>query len=360
MKVRKTRRIMVGGVPIGGGAPIVVQSMTNTDTRNIQATLEQIQALEGKGCELVRAAVPDMEAARALKGIIAESPLPVIADIHFDYRLALAALEAGAVKLRINPGNIGSAEKVRTIVRAAKEHKAVIRIGANAGSLSQEALTAAGGDIPQAMIISVEEQLRILLAEGFEEIVVSLKSSDVLETVEACSLFASRWDFPQHLGVTEAGVGSSGRIKSAVGLGILLNQGIGDTIRVSLTGDPATEVTTAYEILKALHLRQRGPVLVSCPTCGRCQIDLTKIAQAVEEEVRDLPDPLHLAVMGCVVNGPGEASRADLGLAGGKGQGIIFRHGKVLRRVGEEDLLPAFFSELRELTTKKKEEAEGS
>ncbi|HEY8343958.1 MAG TPA: flavodoxin-dependent (E)-4-hydroxy-3-methylbut-2-enyl-diphosphate synthase [Bacillota bacterium] len=360
MKVKKTRRIMVGKTPIGGGAPIAVQSMTNTDTRNIQATLQQIMALKAKGCELVRVAVPDMAAARALKGIIAESPLPVIADIHFDYRLALAALESGVVKLRINPGNIGSAEKVRAIVRAAKDHQAAIRIGANAGSLSPEALSAAAGNIPQAMLLSVEEQLRILLAEDFENIIVSLKSSDVLETVEACRLFASRWDFPQHLGITEAGTGSSGVIRSAVGLGILLSEGIGDTIRVSLTGDPTAEVTAAYEILKALRLRQRGPVLISCPTCGRCQIDLARIAQAVEEEVKDLPDPLHLAVMGCVVNGPGEASRADLGLAGGKGQGIIFRHGKVLRRVDEGELLPAFFSELQKLTAEKREEAEGS
>lgn len=349
-----TRRIEVGAVVIGDNAPVVVQSMTNTDTRDYNATLAQIDALAQAGCELVRVAVPDQKAAAALKKIVARSPLPVVADIHFDYRLALAALEAGVAKLRINPGNIGGPQRVKTVAREAEACGAAMRIGVNAGSLPRKLLAENEGDIVKTMLAAVEEQIRLLTEQGFERIVVSLKSSSVLETVQACREFAVRWEFPQHLGITEAGAGRSGLIKSAVGLGVLLEEGIGDTIRVSLTGDPVQEVTAAYEILKALNLRERGPVIVSCPTCGRCEIDLERLVQEVEKETRDLTQPLHLAVMGCMVNGPGEAHRADLGLAGGKGAGVIFRRGKVIRRESEENLLSAFFAELDKLLSEKK------
>ncbi len=348
-----TRQVKVGKLTIGGEAPVVVQSMTNTDTRDVEATLEQIGRLAKAGCELVRVAVPDQAAAQALQKIVKYSSLPVVADIHFDYRLALAAIDAGVTKLRINPGNIGSPERVRLIVHAAQTNKVAIRVGVNAGSLHRRHLEKAGGEIVQAMLLGAEEQIRLLTAEGFDQIVVSLKSSDVMQTVQACKEFAARWDFPLHLGVTEAGTGWRGAVKSAVGLGILLNQGIGDTIRISLTGDPVKEVTSAYEILKALHLRERGPVIISCPTCGRCQIELEKIVEAVEELAYEIPYPLHLAVMGCVVNGPGEASRADLGIAGGKGEGLIFREGKILRKEKEENLLSAFKEELNSLIVEK-------
>lgn len=348
-----TREVKIGKLMVGGGNPVIVQSMTNTDTRDVEATLGQIQRLAKAGCELVRVAVPDQEAAKALEKIVKNSSLPVVADIHFDYRLALAAIEAGVVKLRINPGNIGSSERVQTIVHAAQAHKVAIRVGVNAGSLHRRHLEQARGDIVQAMLLGAEEQIRLLTAEGFDQIVVSLKSSDVIQTVQACRQFAARWDFPLHLGVTEAGASWRGAIRSAVGLGILLHQGIGDTIRVSLTGDPVKEVMAAYEILKALHLRERGPVIISCPTCGRCQIELEKLVEAVEELASGIPYPLHLAVMGCVVNGPGEASRADLGIAGGKGEGLIFREGRILRKEKEENLISAFKEELSSLITEK-------
>lgn len=350
---KKTRPVRVGNLVIGGGAPIVVQSMTNTDTRAVAATLAQIEALAAAGCELIRVAVPDQEAAVKLKEIVRHAKLPVVADIHFDYRLALAAIEAGVAKIRLNPGNIGGPDRVRTVVRAAKANGVALRIGANAGSLHRDYLARYQGDVVQAMLASVEDQLALVTADGFDQIVVSLKSSDVVETIEVNQAFAERWDFPLHLGVTEAGIRWRGTIKSAVGLGILLNQGIGDTIRVSLTGDPRHEVTAAYEILKALRLRERGPVVVACPTCGRCQIGLEQLVEGVEELVRDLPYPLHLAVMGCVVNGPGEAARADLGIAGGKEAGLIFRNGEILRKEKQARLLPAFAEELAQLIREK-------
>ena len=354
MKVRKNpRQVQVGNLVIGGGSPVVVQSMTNTDTSDIAATLHQIQELAAVGCELIRVAVPDREAAEALRKIVRNSPLPVAADIHFDYRLALAAIDAGVAKLRINPGNIGSTDRVKTIVQAARTNKVALRVGVNAGSLHRRYLEKTDGDIVPAMLLSAEDQLRLVTEEGCEQVVVSLKSSDVLETIRVCTEFSSKWDFPLHLGVTEAGSRWRGTIRSAVGLGILLHQGIGDTIRVSLTGDPVNEVTAAYEILKALQLREKGPVVISCPTCGRCQLQLEKLVAEVENMVRDLPYPLHLAVMGCVVNGPGEASRADLGLAGGKGEGLIFREGKILRKEKEDRLLPAFTEELKKLIAEK-------
>ena len=352
-KKRNTRPVKVGRLIIGGGHPVVVQSMTNTDTRNIDATLNQIYDLAAVGCELIRVAVPDQAAADALREIVKRSPLPVTADIHFDYRLALAAIEAGVAKLRINPGNIGGTDRVKMILRAAQENQIALRVGVNAGSVHRSYLEKSGGDVVQAMLLSAEDQLNILTEEGFDQIVVSLKSSDVLQTVQVCTEFSTKWDFPLHLGVTEAGTRWRGTIRSAVGLGILLAQGIGDTLRVSLTGDPRNEVTAAYEILKALHLRERGPVVISCPTCGRCQIGLEKLAEAVEALTGALPYPLHIAVMGCVVNGPGEASRADLGLAGGKGEGIIFREGKIIRKETENNLLPAFEEELVKLIKEK-------
>ncbi len=350
---RPTRRVKVGPLFIGGGGPVLVQSMTNTDTRDHEATLKQIHDLAAAGCELVRVAVPDQEALPALEKIVDGSPLPVIADIQFDYRLALGALDAGVAKLRINPGNIGGPQRVKEVARAAAAHGAAIRVGVNAGSLPRKLLAEKKGDIVEAMLAALEEQLRLLLDEGFAEIVVSLKSSVVTETIAACRAFAARWDLPQHLGVTEAGAGRSGLIKSSVGLGVLLEEGIGDTIRVSLTGDPVQEVTTAYEILKALSLRERGPVIVSCPTCARCNINIEELVAAVEKATAGIATPLHLAVMGCMVNGPGEASRADLGLAGGKNEGVIFRRGKIIRRVRKEDLLPAFLEELEKLITGK-------
>jgi len=350
---KKTRPVQVGKLAIGGEAPITVQSMTNTDTRNVAATLQQIEELAAIGCELVRVAVPDQEAAVKLKEIVRGSPLPVVADIHFDYRLALAAIEAGVAKLRINPGNIGGTDRVKAVVRAAQASGVALRVGANAGSLHRSYLEQSKGDVVRAMLASVEDQVRLVTDAGYDQLVVSLKSSDVLETIQVYQAFAARWDFPLHLGITEAGIRWRGTIKSAVGLGILLAQGIGDTIRVSLTGDPRHEVTAAYEILKALHLREYGPVVVACPTCGRCRIELEKIVEGVEELVKDLPYPLHLAVMGCVVNGPGEASRADLGLAGGKEEGLIFRHGEILRKEKQDRLLPAFAEELEKLIAEK-------
>lgn len=352
-KRRKTRPVKIGRFIIGGDHPIVVQSMTNTDTKDVEATLSQIRELTAVGCELIRVAVPDQAAAGALPEIVKRSPLPVAADIHFDYRLALAAIEAGVAKLRINPGNIGSADRVKMIVQAAQKNRVALRVGVNAGSIHRSFLEKTGGDVVRAMLLSAEDQLNLVTAEGFEQIVVSLKSSDVLQTVQVCTEFSAKWDFPLHLGVTEAGTRWRGTVRSAVGLGILLQQGIGDTMRVSLTGDPCHEVTAAYEILKALHLRERGPVVISCPTCGRCQIGLEKIVETIEALTGDLPYPLHLAVMGCVVNGPGEASRADLGLAGGKGEGIIFREGKVIRKETENNLLPAFKEELVKLIKEK-------
>ncbi|NLY91028.1 MAG: flavodoxin-dependent (E)-4-hydroxy-3-methylbut-2-enyl-diphosphate synthase [Firmicutes bacterium] len=350
---KKTRPVRVGKVVIGGEAPIIVQSMTNTDPRDVAATLRQIEELAAVGCELIRVAVPDQEAAVKLKEIVRRSPLPVVADIHFDYRLALAAIEAGVAKLRINPGNIGGTDRVKAVVHAAQGSGVAIRVGANAGSLHRSYLEQSKGDLVQAMLASVEDQVRLVTDAGYDQLVVSLKSSDVLETIQVYQAFAARWDFPLHLGITEAGLRWRGMIKSAVGLGVLLAQGIGDTIRVSLTGDPRHEVKAAYEILKALHLREHGPVVVACPTCGRCRIDLEKIVEGVEELVKDLPYPLHLAVMGCAVNGPGEASRADLGLAGGKEEGLIFRHGEILRKEKEDRLLPAFAEELQKLIAEK-------
>lgn len=335
---RKTRQIKIGGLAIGGDAPISVQSMCSTDTRDVTATLSQIVALEQAGCEIVRCAVPDLDAARALQQIRQGCAIPLVADIHFDYRLALAAIDAGIDGLRINPGNIGERWKVAEVVRACQERQIPIRIGVNAGSLEKELLHKHGHATAAAMVESALGHIRLLEEESFEQIKISLKASDIARTVAAYRLLAQQVDYPLHVGITEAGTVFSGTIKSAIGLGVLLSEGIGATLRVSLTGDPVTEVRVGWEILKSLELRQRGPVFISCPTCGRCRIDLIAIANEVEARLQDLPLPLKIAVMGCAVNGPGEAREADLGIAGGNNEGILFRRGELVCKVPQSDL----------------------
>jgi len=346
---RFSREVRVGDLTIGGDAPIVVQSMTKTDTRDVEATLQQIESLKQWGCELVRLAIPDQQAADALAEIKKKASLPLVADIHFDYRLALSALEAGVDKLRINPGNIGSADKVRQVVKEAKERGVPIRVGVNAGSLEKRLLQRYGSPTPEAMVESALTNIKVVEDMGFEEMVVSLKAPDVITTCRAYQLLAERVDYPFHLGITEAGIPLPGAVKSAVGLGILLSQGLGDTIRVSLTAPPEEEVKVAYQILRALNLRQRGPMVISCPTCGRCEVDLVKICQEVEKRIAHITYPLHIAIMGCVVNGPGEAKQADLGFAGGKDGGVLFRQGKVLRKVKEEAVVKELLKEIEKL-----------
>ena len=353
---KQTRQLNLGSVRIGGGAPIVVQSMTNTDTRDVEATLGQIKRLHDAGCEIVRVAVPDETAARALRAIHDASPIPVIADIHFDYRLALMALEAGLEGLRINPGNIGERKNVEMVVDAAKARGAVIRVGVNSGSVEKRLLEQYGGPTPQAMVESALGHVRILEEHGFYDTKISIKSSSVLNTIECYRLLSQRCDYPLHLGVTEAGGVLRGAIKSSVGMGVLLSEGIGDTLRVSLTAAPEEEMTVAWELLRALGLRQRGPEIISCPTCGRTEIDLIGLAQEVERRLRTENAPIKVAVMGCVVNGPGEAREADLGMAGGRDKGIIFRKGEVIRSVrGQEALLAAFMEELDKLLVERRD-----
>ena len=352
----RTRQLRLGSVLIGGGAPVVVQSMTNTDTRDAEATLEQIRRLHAAGCEVVRLAVPDEAAAAALKTIALSSPVPLIADIHFDWRLAVAALDAGLKGLRINPGNIGGSVPVDNVAAAAKANGAVIRVGVNSGSVEKELLERFGGPTPEALVESALRHVRMLEERGFYDTKISLKSSSVAHTIASYRLMAERADYPLHLGVTEAGTPMRGAIKSSVGLGLLLFEGIGDTMRVSLTADPVKEVGVAWEILRATGLRSRGPEIISCPTCGRTEIDLIGMAERVEEYLQSHPaaasSDIKVAVMGCVVNGPGEAREADIGLAGGRGKGVIFRKGQVLRSVnGEEALLAAFLEELDKLLT---------
>jgi (E)-4-hydroxy-3-methylbut-2-enyl-diphosphate synthase len=347
--MRKSRQITLGGVKIGGGAPISVQSMTNTSTRDAKATVSQIKRLEEAGCEIVRVGVPDEAAAHTIAEIKRQIAIPLIADIHFDYRLALIALEQGADGLRINPGNIGARWKVEEVVKSARERGAPIRIGVNAGSLDRELLQKYGGPTAQAMADSALSHLRILEELGFYETKVSLKASNVPLTVEAHRLLADKVDYPFHIGISEAGTKWAGTIKSAVGIGILLYYGIGDTVRVSLTDDPVEEVKAGYEILKSLRLREAGPELISCPTCSRCEIDLISIAEDVERELRTMKKNIRVAVMGCVVNGPGEAREADIGLAGGKGVGLIFRKGEIVRKVKESELREALLEEARKL-----------
>ena len=355
---RPTRTVTLGTIGIGGDNPVRVQSMTNTDTRDVDATLAQIAALTDAGCEIVRLAVLDEAAATALAAIRAGTKAPLVADIHFDHRLAVAALEAGVDALRINPGNIGSEAAVDVVVDAAKAHHAPIRIGVNSGSVDKSLLKKYGGPTPEAMVESALTHIAFLEARGFYDIKVSLKSSSVLRTIAAYRLLGAAVDYPLHIGVTEAGTPMRGAVKSAVGLGILLAEGLGDTLRVSLTGDPVTEIGVAYEILRSLELRARGPEIISCPTCGRTEIDLVGLAEAVEERLRGVPEIFTVAVMGCVVNGPGEAREADIGIAGGRDCGIIFRKGEVLGKVrGAANLIPAFMDELERFITEKKESA---
>ena len=346
MERKKTRRIHIGAVPIGGGAPIAVQSMTNTRTADAAATVAQIKALAAAGCDIVRLAVPDMAAAKTLGEIIRAVDVPLVADIHFDYRLALEAIRQGIAALRLNPGNIGGADNVRAVTAAAKKAHIPIRIGVNAGSLDKKLLAKYGRPTAEALVESALGHVRLLEAEDFYDIKISLKAHDVPLTIAAYRNMSEAADYPLHLGITEAGTPQSGMIKSAVGIGALLAEGIGDTIRVSLTGDPLVEVKVANEILKSLGLREYGPTLIACPTCGRTSIDLAQIAADVEARLEGVSRPIQVAVMGCVVNGPGEAREADVGIAGGRGEGLVFRKGEVLRRVPEDQLVAELFKEI--------------
>ena len=351
---KKTRQITLGPVKIGWGAPVVVQSMCNTNTRDVAATLAQIDRLEAAGCEVVRLAVPDEDAAKALGKIRKGTKVPLVADIHFSHTLAMEAVKQGADGLRINPGNIGGKDKVSEVVKACKEKKIPIRIGVNAGSLEKHLLEKYGHPTPEAIVESAFGHLRILEDLDYREIKVSLKASDVLTTVEAYRLFATQSDYPVHIGISEAGTIHAGTIKSSVGLGILLAEGIGDTMRVSLTADPVEEVRVAYEILKSLKVRQRGVNLISCPTCGRTEINIIGLAEEVERRLSHIKEPLTVAVMGCVVNGPGEAREADIGIAGGKGVGMLFRHGEIVRKFDEKELADVLVHEVEEIIRKKK------
>lgn len=348
---KKTRTIRIGDRVIGGGNPILIQSMTNTKTEDIKATVEQIQRLTAAGCEIIRCTVPTIEAAEALTEIKKQITIPLVADIHFDYRMAIAAIEHGADKIRINPGNIGGKDRVKAVTDAAKERQIPIRVGVNSGSLEKELLEKYGGVTAEGLVESALDKVHMIEDLGFEELVISIKSSDVLMCAKAHELIAEQTDYPLHVGITEAGTLYSGNIKSAVGLGIILYQGIGDTIRVSLTGDPLEEIKSAKRILKTLGLRKGGIDVVSCPTCGRTRIDLIGLANQVETMAEEFPlDNVKVAVMGCVVNGPGEAKEADLGIAGGKGVGILFRKGEIVKSgIPEEELLGALRTELQKL-----------
>ncbi|MDP2278093.1 MAG: flavodoxin-dependent (E)-4-hydroxy-3-methylbut-2-enyl-diphosphate synthase [Nitrospirota bacterium] len=343
---KKTRTIYVGKVPVGGGNPVSVQSMTKTDTRDIKATVKQIKALEKAGCEIIRLAVPDMDAAKSLGRIKKSANIPMIADIHFDWRLALEAIKQGVDGLRINPGNIGTKWKVKEVVASAKDNRIPIRIGVNAGSLEKELLQKYGHPKPEALVESAVGHIRILEDMNFRDIKVSLKASNVPTTIEAYRLFSKKYNYPLHVGISEAGPPSTGIIKSSIGIGILLSEGIGDTIRVSLTADPAEEVRVAYGILRTLGIREKGAEIISCPTCGRCNIDLRGLAKKVEARLKKIDKPITVAVMGCVVNGPGEAREADFGIAGGKKRGILFKKGKIIKQVKEEELLDALLEEI--------------
>lgn len=347
---RKTRQITIGSVPVGDGAPIAVQSMTNTDTRDVKATVRQARRLTRAGCEIVRVGVPDFDAASMLGRIRSSISIPLIADIHFDHRLALEALRQGVHGLRLNPGNIGTQEKVREVTRAASELGVPIRIGVNSGSVEKNLLEKYGGPTPEAMVESALAHVRILEREHFYQIKISLKASDVGRTVAAYRALAQRVDYPLHVGITEAGTLLPGAVKSAVGISLLLAEGIGDTVRVSLTAPPEHEIRVAYEILRALDLRHRGVEVISCPTCSRTEIDLIGLAHKVEKALSGMITPLKVAVMGCVVNGPGEAREADIGIAGGRGRGIIFKKGRSLGTFDEKDLLPALLAEIHNMT----------
>ena len=346
---RKTHQICIGPVKIGRDAPISVQSMTKTDTRDIGKTVRQIRLLEEAGCEIIRVAIVDEEAARAVAEIKKRIRIPLVADIHFHSHLALRAIESGADGLRINPGNIGGRDRLRPIVTAARNRSVPIRIGVNSGSLEKDLLKQFGGATPEAMVSSALRTIEWMEDLGFHLIKISLKASDVLRTVEAYRLFSKKSDYPLHLGVTEAGKGSAAIVKSSLGIGLLLSEGIGDTLRVSLTGDPVEEVRVGYGILRALDIRKRGVEIISCPTCGRCEIDLARFVERVERGVRKISTPLSVALMGCVVNGPGEAKEADIGIAGGKGAGVLFKKGKVVRRLKEKDFVLVLLNEIQKM-----------
>ena len=354
MERRKTRQISIGPVKVGRDAPISVQSMTKTDTRDIRKTVYQIRRLEEAGCEIVRVAVVDQEAARTIMEIKKKIRIPLIADIHFHPHLALLAVQSGADGLRINPGNIGGRDRLKPIIMEAKNRSIPIRIGVNAGSLEKDFLKRFGGATPEAMVSSALRTIEWMEDIGFQLIKVSLKASDVLRTVEAYRLFSKRSDYPLHLGVTEAGKGSGAIVKSSIGIGLLLSEGIGDTLRVSLTGDPVEEVRVGYDLLRALNIRKRGVEMISCPTCGRCEVDLTRLVVKVERAVQKITTPLSVAMMGCVVNGPGEAKEADIGIAGGKGVGVLFKKGRVVRKVKEKDFVQVLLKEVGEMVGNKR------
>ncbi len=346
MKRRITKEVRIGDRVIGGGNPVLIQSMTNTKTEDVQATVAQIQALTAAGCEIIRCAVPTMEAAAALSKIRKQIELPLVADIHFDYKLAIAAMEHGADKIRINPGNIGDIGRVKAVVDAAKERNIPIRVGVNSGSLEKELVEKYHGVTAEGIVESALDKVKLIEDMGYDNLVVSIKSSDVMMCVKAHELIASQTDHPLHVGITEAGTIISGNIKSSIGLGLILSQGIGDTIRVSLTGNPLEEIKSAKLILRTLGLRKGGIEVVSCPTCGRTKIDLIGLANQVEDMVADIPLDIKVAVMGCVVNGPGEAKEADIGIAGGAGEGLIIKHGEIYKKVPEEELLTELRKEL--------------
>ena len=341
-----TKVIQIGGRKIGGGNPIAIQSMTNTKTEDVKATVEQILRLEKAGCEIIRCTVPTLEAAAAIREIKKQIHIPLVADIHFDYRMALAAIENGADKIRINPGNIGSTERVKAVVDAAKERNIPIRVGVNSGSLEKPLIEKYGGVTAEGIVESALDKVHMIEDLGYDNLVISIKSSDVLMCVKAHELLAGKIVYPLHVGITESGTVNSGNIKSAIGLSLILSQGIGDTIRVSLTGDPVEEIKSAKLILRTLGLRKGGIEVVSCPTCGRTQIDLIGLATKVEKLVEDYPLDIKVAVMGCVVNGPGEAKEADLGVAGGIGEGLLIKHGEIVKKLPEDQLLPALKEEL--------------
>ena len=341
-----TKIIKIGNKVIGGGNPVLIQSMTNTKTEDVEATVNQILRLEKAGCDIIRVAVPTMDAAKAISAIKSKINIPLVADIHFDYKLAIAAIENGADKIRINPGNIGSTDRIKAVVDAAKANNIPIRVGVNSGSLEKELVEKYNGVTAQGIVESALDKVKIIEDLGYDNLVVSIKSADVMMCVHAHELIADKIKYPLHVGITESGTVNSGNIKSGIGLGIILNQGIGDTIRVSLTGDPAEEIKSAKLILKTLGLRKGGIEVVSCPTCGRTKIDLIGLSNKVEDMVADIPLDLKVAVMGCIVNGPGEAKEADIGIAGGKGEGILIKKGETIKKVPEEKLLETLREEL--------------
>ncbi|MBN1382735.1 MAG: flavodoxin-dependent (E)-4-hydroxy-3-methylbut-2-enyl-diphosphate synthase [Deltaproteobacteria bacterium] len=348
MDRKKTKAVFFGPLQVGGGAPVCVQSMTCTDTRNVKKTVAQIRRLEAAGCELIRVAVPDQEAAQAIEAIKKKIKIPLVADIHFNYRLALAAMESGAEGIRINPGNMAR-EKIRAVVKAAKERGVVMRIGINSGSVEKDILAKHGGPTADALVESTLRNIALVSDLGFDAIKLSLKSSDVATTIEAYHAIAAKTDYPLHLGVTEAGTLVNAAIKSSIGIGTLLYEGIGDTIRVSVTGDPVSEVGLAFGILRALDIRRIGPDIISCPTCGRCEIDLIKLAADVEKRLTGVKSYIKIALMGCVVNGPGEAAEADIGIAGGKGFGLLFKKGQVVGKVKESEFVNVLIDEIESM-----------